>query len=255
MNIQRVLALVKMNLKKIIREPAYLFLMILFPAALTLVFGLAFGTIDTGIAGLSQFDLMTPGLFAYACIFIIMIVAQTFSDDREQGLLKRINLTPTTSAEFMGSHIISNTLLSIVQVAIVAVCSLLIGFRPEGNVIGFLLAFLFMIILSICSVGFGLLCSTIAKSSGTATALSFIFILPQMFFGTFVPLTDATRIIAYFLPSYYATESLSSILVEGIPLTDLSIWINLGILSLMSILIIGLGILIFKKYGKKSNSN
>ena len=249
MNVQTIIALVKMELKKIIREPAYLFLMILFPAVLTLIFGLAFGTIETGIPGLSQFDLMTPGLFAYACIFIIMIVAQTFTDDREHGLLKRINLTPTTSSEFMASHIISNTILSIIQVAIVAVCSIIIGFRTEGSIFGFALAFIFMVMLSICSVGFGLICSTIAKSSGTATALSFIFILPQMFFGTFIPLTDVTRVIAYFLPSYYATESLSIIFLEGTVLTDLTIWLNLGILSVIAILIVIIGIIIFKRYG------
>ncbi|MFX1268922.1 MAG: ABC transporter permease [Promethearchaeota archaeon] len=250
MKMQKIFALVKMELKKIIRERAYLFLMILFPAALTLVFGLAFGTMPSGIDGKSQFNFMAPGLFAYACIFIIMIVAQSFSDDREQGLLKRINITPTTSGEFMGSHIISNTLLSIVQVAIVTVSSLIIGFRPEGGATGFLFAFVLIIVLSICSVGFGLITATVAKSSGTATGLSFIFILPQMFFGTFVPLNDATRIIAYFLPSYYATDALNLIFLEGTPLTELAIWIDLGILSIMSVVIVLLGILLFKKYGK-----
>ncbi len=242
MKMQKTLALVKMELKKIIREPAYLFLMILFPAVLTLVFGLAFGS--------PQFNYMAPGLFAYACIFIIMIVAQSFSDDREQGLLKRINITPTTSGEFMGSHIISNTLLSIFQVAIVAVCSLIIGFRPKGGATGFLLAFVLIIVLSICSVGFGLITASVAKSAGTATGLSFIFILPQMFFGTFIPLNDATRMIAYFLPSYYATDALNLIFLEGVPLTELTIWIDLGILSIMSVVIVLLGILLFKKYGK-----
>ena len=248
---QKTLALVKMELKKIIREPAYLFLMILFPAVLTLIFGLAFGTMPSGIPGKNQFDFMAPGLFAYACIFIIMIIAQSFSDDREQGLLKRINITPTTSGEFMGSHVISNTLLSIVQVAIVAVCSLIIGFRPEGGATGFLLAFILIIVLSICSVGFGLITATVAKTSGTATGLSFIFILPQMFFGTFVPLNDTTRMIAYFLPSYYATDALNLIFLEGNSLTELqAIWIDLGILSIMSVVIVLLGILLFKKYGK-----
>lgn len=249
MNGQRIMALVKMQLKKIIREPAYLFLMLLFPAALTFIFGLAFGTFETGVPGMSQFDMMAPGLFAYACIFIIMVVAQSFTDDRENGLLKRINITPTTSAEFMGSHVISNTILSIMQVAIVAVCSLLIGFRPEGGIAGFLLAFIFIILLSICSVGFGLITASVSKSSGTATGLSFIFILPQMFFGTFVPLTDATRIIALALPSYYATDALT-LVFTGASLTNLTIWINLLILLAMSAAIIILGILIFKKYGK-----
>jgi len=250
MNMLKILALVKTELRKILREPAFLFMMILFPAALTLVFGLTFGTMETGIPGVSQFDNMAPGLFAYACIFIIMIVAQTFTDYREQGLLKRINLTPTTSAEFMSSHIISNTILSIIQVAIVAVCSLLIGFRPYGTIIGFLLAFIFMILLSICSVGFGLICSTIAKNAGTATALSFIFILPQMFFGTFIPLNEATKVIAYFLPSYYATESLSLIFLDGVAITNLTIWFNLGIISILAFAIVFVGIVLFKRYGK-----
>ena len=242
MNIQRLSALVKMELKKIIREPAYLFLMLLFPAMLTLVFGLAF-------AG-SQFDFMAPGLFAYACIFITMIVAQTFSDDREQGLLKRINTTPTTSGEFMGSHIISNTILSVLQVAIVAVFSFLIGFRPVSSILGFFLAFLFIIILSVCSVGFGLITATIAKSTGAATGLSFVFILPQMFFGTFVPLNETTKMIAVFLPSYYATDAITMIF-NGIILTDLKIWIDLAIISTISVVVIVIGIWLFKKYGNK----
>ena len=43
MNFQRVFALVKKDLKRLVREPAALFMIILFPAMLTLTFGLAFG--------------------------------------------------------------------------------------------------------------------------------------------------------------------------------------------------------------------
>ena len=60
MNMQRVSALVKMELKKIIREPAYLFMMLLFPLVLTLAFGLSFGTMDSVIPGKSQFEFMVP---------------------------------------------------------------------------------------------------------------------------------------------------------------------------------------------------
>jgi ABC-type multidrug transport system permease subunit len=246
---RRISALVSMELKKIIREPAYLFLMLLFPALLTLTFGLGFSGIESGIPGKSQFDFMVPGLYAYACIFIIMTVAQTFSDDREAGLLERINLTPTKSWEFMGSHIVSNTILSVIQVAIVAIVSFMIGYRAETNVLGLFLTFVFIMILSICSVGLGLITATISKSSGAATGLAFIFILPQMFFGTFIPLTDTTRPIAMFLPSYYVTDAITAIL-NGTTLNDLSIWSNLGVISVFSVLIVVAGIILFKKYGK-----
>ncbi|MEJ2252204.1 MAG: ABC transporter permease [Candidatus Lokiarchaeota archaeon] len=249
MNLERVYALVKMELKKIIREPAYLFLMLLFPAALTVTFGFAFGSFPSATPGVSTFEFMAPGLFAYACIFIIMIVAQTFSDDRENGLLKRINITPTTSTEFMSSHILSNTALVLLQVVIVAILTFIMGFRPQTTFLGYIVAAVFMILLAICSVGFGLITATISKSSGTATGLSFIFILPQMFFGTFIPLTETTTLVAMFLPSYYATDSLGRIF-NGVVLTDLNIWFNLMVLGLSSIAIVIVGILLFKKYGK-----
>ena len=43
MNSQRLTVLIKVGLKKLVREPATLFMMLLFPAVLTLAFGAAFG--------------------------------------------------------------------------------------------------------------------------------------------------------------------------------------------------------------------
>jgi ABC-2 type transport system permease protein len=246
MKLQRIFALLKMELKKVIREPAFLFLMLLFPAVLTLVFGFAFSDPALGMS----FDAMAPGLFAYACIFIIMTVAQSFSDIREQGLLRRLNTTPMTSGDFMGSQIISNMIIAMVQVLIVFLLALPFGFSPNTNVGGILFAFLLMAIFSLSSVGLGLITATIAKSSGTATGLSFIFILPQMFFGTFIPITDTTRFIALALPSYYATDAISSI-YSGASLLSSNILIDFAFISIVSIIIIIIGILVFKKFGNK----
>ena len=241
MNTQRISALVKMELKKIIREPAYLFMMLLFPLVLTLSFGLGFATMPSAIPGKTQFEFMVPGLFSYACIFIIMSVAQAFSDDREQGLLKRINVTPTTSGEFMGSNLITYTLLSALQVTIVAICAFLMGFQAQGGVPGLILAFLFVMILSLCSVGLGLITATIAKSAEAATGISFIFILPQMFFGTFIPITETTRPIAMFLPSYYVTDAITMIF-NGVALTEINIWFDLIVVLVISLVIVVIGI-------------
>ena len=246
--IQRVLALVKMELLKLIREPAILFLNLLFPAILTLVFGLAFGGIGGGDTAI--FDMMAPGLFAYACIFLIMTVAMSFTEDRESGLLKRINVTPTTSSQFIGSHIITNMIIAVIQLVIVFLLSLVMGFRPNVDVLGVVMAFIFMLLLSLCSVGLGLITASISKSSGAAVGLSFIFILPQMFFGTFIQPTEATQGIAAFLPSYYVTKAITTIF-NGVSPFAVEILMQLGIIALMSIVIVILGIFLFKKYGKK----
>ncbi len=246
MKIQRVLALTKMELKKVVREPAYLFLMLLFPAVLTLIFGFSFGDPELGMS----FDSMVPGLFAYACIFIIMTVAQSFADEREEGLLKRMNTTPMTSGEFMGSNIISNMIIAIIQVIIVFLLSLLMGFEHHGDFSGIILAFLIIALFSLSSVGLGLITATISKTSGIATGISFIFILPQMFFGTFIPITSNTRAIAMFLPSYYVTDALTSIFA-GDPLTNINILVDLAFISIISVVIVIIGIQLFKKFGNK----
>jgi ABC-2 type transport system permease protein len=246
MKLQRITALVKMELKTIIREPAYLFLMLLFPAVLTIIFGFVFSDPELG----SSFNAMAPGLFAYACIFIIMTVAQSFSDIREQGLLRRLNTTPMTSGDFMGSKILSNMILAMLQVFVVFILALPFGFNPNTNIGGILFAFLLMAIFSLSSVGLGLITATIAKNSGTATGLSFLFILPQMFFGTFLPSTETTRTIAMFLPSYYATDAIEKI-YSGASLLSSSILIDFAFISIVSVIIVLLGIYLFKKFGNK----
>ena len=246
MKLQRIKALLIMDLKALLREPAYLFLMLLFPAVLTVIFGLVFSDPELG----GSFNTMAPGLFAYACIFIIMTVAQYFTEMRGQGILRRLNSTPMTSGDFIGSKIISNMMLTMLQVLIVFILALPFGFNPNTNIGGILFAFLLMALFSLSSVGLGLITATIAKSSGTATGLSFMFILPQMFFGTFIPLTDTTRIIARFLPSYYATDAIERI-YNGASILSSGVLIDFAFISIVSVLIVILGIYLFKKARNK----
>lgn len=245
MNFKRVIALLKMELLTAIREPAFLFLMLLFPALLTIMFGIIFGDPDFGM----NMNTTAPGLFAYACIFIIMTVAQSFSEMRDQGLLRRLNTTPMTSADFIVSEILSNMIIVVMQVIIVYLLAIPFGFTPNTNIIGIVLAFLLMIVFSLSSVGLGLITATISKSSGTATGLSFIFILPQMFLGTFIPVTDTTRPIAIFMPSYHATEALKAIFSGD--LTNPLVISGFTFTIIVSLVIITVGIFLFKKLGKK----
>lgn len=245
MNFRRMSALLKMMLLKTFREPAYVFMMLLFPAILTIMFGFIFGDPEFGLS----MNATAPGLFAYACIFIIMTVAQSFADMRDEGLLRRLNTTPMKSSDFMGSEIISNMVLVILQVIIVYLLALPFGFTPNTNIFGIILAFLLMIVFSLSSVGLGLITATISKSSGVATGLSFIFILPQMFLGTFLPVTSTTEPIAMLMPSYHATQALTAIFNGD--LTSSVVFIGFLFTAVASFGIIILGIFLFKKFGNK----
>jgi ABC-2 type transport system permease protein len=241
MNRQGLIALIIMELKKLIRQPAHLFLSLLFPAILTLTFGFIFGDPELGM----DFNIMIPGVISYAVIFIIMTIAQSFSTERQEGLLKRMNTTPMTSLEFMASHIITNMTIAIVQVIIVFMIAIFLGFRPQSGVNGIVFALPVIALFSLSSVGLGLITATVSKNPETATGLSFVFILPQMFFGTFIPITETTRQIARFIPSYYVVDALT-LIFRG-DWINATILLDVSIISIVSVIIVTVGVILFEK--------
>lgn len=88
-----------------------------------------------------------------------------------------------------------------------------------------------------------------ARTPEAATGIAFIFILPQMFFGTFVPITTTTRQIAMFIPSYYVVDALTLLFV-GDWMNPL-ILVDIGVISIVSVIVVALGILLFRRYGNK----
>jgi ABC-2 type transport system permease protein len=200
----------------------------------------------------SMFDFMAPGLFAFAAIFLIMTVSGSFSAEMESGILRRVNTTPTKSSEYMASQIISNMVIAIIQLVAVFGMAYLIGYRPKGDLLSFMMAFGIVAIFSLCSVGFGLITATIAKSSGAATGLAFVFIIPQMFLGTFVgsALSPTAQAAGIIVPSYYVTDALTSLFTRGAPVTSPAVLTDLAVLSAASVAILIIGLQLFKRRAK-----
>jgi len=122
----------------------------------------------------TQFDSMMPGMFSYAVIFVTMIVSQVFTEERQQGLLKRIATTPTTASDIFAAQVVANTITGVIQISVVFGSAYLMGFRPMGGLAGIGIAYLLSLLLVLCNVGFGLITATLAKSSGAATGLAFV---------------------------------------------------------------------------------
>lgn len=196
---------------------------------------------------LTQFDIMAPGMFAFGVIFLTMIVSESFTESREKGLLRRIQVTPTSSVDIILSSAISNMIIAVFQVALVFIVAGIMGFNPKTDLVGILFAFVLVLILALCNVAFGLITASIAKTPGAATGISFIFILPQMFLGTFVPIAGD---IQKFVPSYYATHGLTSVLLRGAPITGETVIMDLITLAGFGVVSVILGVFFYSKFGK-----
>ena len=250
MKTQKMMTLVQVELKKLYRDPMTLAVLLLMPVGLTVVYYLALSGVTNDyypVPGMNHFEYLLPGTMGYAVIYMGMMVALALCEYRESGLLKRIETTPASPLEYLGSLIIAYMTIAVVQAWIVLLVARLLGYEPLGGLVGLLLASLFLALLGVTAVGLGLLTATIAKSAGAASGLATIFIVPMMMFGALLAVfNDATRTIAKFTPNYYVSDSLSVIFHTG-SVSDTVIWQNLLILSIICLVIVVAGIQLFKK--------
>ncbi|MFX1607176.1 MAG: ABC transporter permease [Promethearchaeota archaeon] len=200
---------------------------------------------------LTQWDYMAPGIFAFAAIFLTMIVAQSMTTERDEGLLKRLKTTPASSADYMLGQTLAFMIIAVVQVILVLTTSYMIGYRPSTGIAGIAFTFVISLAFSLVAVGFGLISATISKSAETATGVSFAFIMPQLFLGTFMPLGGGIEIFAKFMPSKYVTDAITTLFLRGAPITAAVIWIDLAIVTIVGILLIVVGIVLFEKQGAR----
>jgi hypothetical protein len=109
-----------------------------------------------------------------------------------------------------------------------------------------------VLIFSVSNVGFGLITATISKSAGVATGLSFLFVLPQLFLGTFVgaSLSSGAQVAGQFLPSYYVTNALTSLFLRGTAITSPAIMLDFAVVSVSCVAILALGVALYAKYYK-----
>jgi ABC-2 type transport system permease protein len=200
----------------------------------------------------SALDFIAPGMFTFASIFLIMMVAQSFTQDRENGMMKRIRISPTTPTEFMASQVISYMGIALIQATLVFAMTYAMGFKPAVGVPAYVFAFILVLVFSVSNVGFGLITASIAKSSSAATGLSFLFVLPQLFLGTFVgaSLSGDAQIAGKFVPSYYVTDALTSVFLRGAPLGSVTILVDLAVVSVSCVAILAIGIVLYAKYYK-----
>jgi len=204
------------------------------------------------VKSISSLDFIAPGMFTFASIFLIMMVGQSFAQDRENGMMKRIRITPTSSTEFMASQVIAYMCIALIQAALVFALTYALGFQPAVGIPTYAFAFILVTVFSISNVGFGLITATVAKSPGAATGIAFLFVIPQLFLGTFVgaSLSEGAKAAGQFVPSYYVTDALTSMFLRGAALTSTTLLIDFVVVLASCAAILAAGIALYAKYYK-----
>lgn len=200
-------------------------------------------------AAMRSINYIVPGLFGVILMaFPPLLTALAIVREKETGSIQQIFVSPLTPAEFITGKLIPYGLIAFLQmVMVIAVGFLWFEVPVRGNV-GFLLAA--ALIYVFCTVGIGLLISTITRKQVTAMLLALIVtLMPSFLFSGFLfpifTMPYVLQLYTYVFPSRYFVELSRGIVLKAGGLETL--WFNVALMLLYTGVVFWLAVWRFRK--------
>ncbi|MEV7301801.1 ABC transporter permease [Streptomyces clavifer] len=219
--------------RMLLRNGEQLLLTVVIPTLLLVLFS-AVDVVDTGSG--EPVDFLTPGILALAVMstaFTGQAIATGF--ERRYGVLKRLGASPLPRWALMAAKTLAVLVTEVLQVVLLTVIALALGWSPEG---GPLAVLLLLVLGTVAFSGLGLLMAGTLKAEATLAAANLVFLLLLVGGGVVVPLDrfpDAAQSVLGLLPISALSEGLRDVLQHGATMP----WGSLGILAVWAVL--GLG--------------
>ncbi|MGW3488142.1 ABC transporter permease [Streptomyces sp. NPDC001054] len=218
--------------RMLLRNGEQLLLTVIIPALLLVLFS-AVDVVDTGDG--ERVDFLAPGVLALAVMstaFTGQAIATGF--ERRYGVLKRLGASPLPRWALMTAKTLSVLVTEVLQVALLTVIALALGWSPHGNPAWVVLLLLFG---TAAFSGLGLLMAGTLKAEATLAAANLVFLLLLVAGGVIVPLDKfpgAVRSVLELLPITALSDGLREVLQHGagMPAKDLvvlAVWTVLGL--------------------------
>jgi len=202
----------------------------------------------------SEFETYAPGMIIFAILMIIPQTATLISRELRWGTLKRLKLTLLSGAEFLTGISLSQLVLAVFQVLLLFAFIVLLGFNNRGSL---LLAIVIGLLLSLCSIGQGLIvgCFTANDSQSVNTGATVTMLQVFMsgaFFGmpamTLFTLAGRPIDLFDFIPATHAMLALQQVMVSGAGWEQVGF--RLGMTALLSVVYLLAGVVFFTRWHK-----
>lgn len=197
-----------------------------------------------------------PGYLLYGPMTILSFALVLLTGEKKDGIYKRLTSTEVRNYEIILSSIITNIVLIFIQFAIGAVILSIFGWDPivaslADAILGVIIT-IFLFSFFLLALAFAL--APVFKDPDSAGGGVWIIIIPlAMVSGIFVPVElfgEPMRNFVSWLPTRFAVVALQNFLLNGQSLFYPETLLNLGLLTLYSLVIFIIGIRAFNKFKK-----
>jgi ABC-2 type transport system permease protein len=176
-----------METRLLLRNGEQLLIALVIPL-LVLVGGLESGDlIDLG-AG-RRVDILTPGVLALAVMssaFTSVAIATGF--ERRYGVLKRLGASPLPRSGLLAGKTGAVLLVESLQIAVLSVTALSLGWRPEGGVVAVVASVLLVVLGTAAFGSLALVMAGTLRAEATLAAANLVYLLLLVGGGVVVPL-------------------------------------------------------------------
>lgn len=177
----------------LVRQPSTVARQIGFPVVMVLMFVYVFGSamdVTGQGAGEGYVDFAMPGMFAMTMALGFMDTAYAVTHNKEKGFMDPFRSMPMSGSAPVTGRALSDILRAALDLLVITIVALLIGWRPGGELWETLLAFALLLWLRLALILVGIflgLCISNTETAGMLFAVALIW--PALIIVIFVPLS------------------------------------------------------------------
>jgi len=207
---------IRLETKLFVRDKDGFFWTLAFPILFLVFFGLIYR--DVVWDDVRPMEYLLPAIIMMAVIITgITHNVNTFIEEREKGIYRRLFLTPLKGHTILGGQLIHRYLLILVQAVILLIIGVLAyDIRISGSL---LLLWLVVTLGGMCLLSIGFALTTFIRSSRASNAITMVVLFVLLFLsGLFVStemLPDFLGTISSGLPSTHLNDAIRAIVVQG----------------------------------------
>jgi ABC-2 type transport system permease protein len=198
---------------------------------------------------LASVTFVVPGLFGVILMaFPPLLTALAISREKETGSIQQVFASPLTPAEFLAGKLVPYGFIAFIQIVMVMALGFVwFGVTPRGSP---LLLFGAGLVYVFCTVGIGLLVSTVARRQLVAMLLALIVtMMPSFLFSGFLfpifTMPYLQQLYTRIFPTRYFIDLSRAIVLKGAGLPDL--WPTIVLLLGYTLVVFTLAVWRFRK--------
>ena len=167
-------------LLKIKHVPEQLFDVTAFPIMFTLLFTYLFGG---ALAGSTEayIQFLLPGILVQTVVMITMYTGVTMNKDIEKGVFDRFRSLPIWRPSPLVGALLGDVVRYTLASVIVLILGLVLGFRPQGGVLGVVASIALLLVFSFCLSWIWTMIAMIVRTEAAVMGVSMFILFPLTF--------------------------------------------------------------------------